>query len=567
MARVSRKKGKTVPARQEAAIFPTAIYVRLSVEDNGKVESESLENQRELLEQYVKANPELKLADVYEDNGFTGTDFSRPAFQRMLEDAQKGKITCIVVKDLSRLGRNYVEAGNYLEKVFPFLGVRFIAVNDQYDSQQQTPGEDLGVNLKNLINDIYAKDISRKTGSALQEKRRQGEFVGSYAPYGYVKDPQDKNHLIADPETAPYVVEIFQMRASGMGVGTILRQLNDRGVPSPGKLRLDRGILTNHNKQGKGLLWNRHVLKTMLENVAYIGHLAQGKGRSSLYKGIPFHSASPSEWDCAVNTHQAIVPWELWQQVQQVNEERSNQAKAAHGKYDSVPKRENPYGELLRCGHCGRVMKQVCSYTTRKNSGTRRFYMYKCSLREEAGVSACACPGIRAADLDNIVLELLRKQMDTMLDAQKVLQERKALEQTKIDQMNLPKQLARLRNELNRRRQSSVSLYTDFKEGLLTKEEYLYGKETYQREIAGMEQEIKQLEELLHKVEVFDQEKQVWQALTEKYGSASQVTKEMVRDLIEKLWIVDGQVTVEFRYRDELEELLRAPQNRREVVA
>ena len=131
MARVSRKKGKTVPARQEAAIFPTAIYVRLSVEDNGKVESESLENQRELLEQYVKANPELKLADVYEDNGFTGTDFSRPAFQRMLEDAQKGKITCIVVKDLSRLGRNYVEAGNYLEKVFPFVGVRFIAVNDQ----------------------------------------------------------------------------------------------------------------------------------------------------------------------------------------------------------------------------------------------------------------------------------------------------------------------------------------------------------------------------------------------------------------------------------------------------
>ena len=212
-------------------------------------------------------------------------------------------------------------------------------------------------------------------------------------------------------------------------------------------------------------------------------------------------------------------------------------------------------------------MKQVCSYTTRKNSGTRRFYMYKCSLREEAGESACACPGVRAADLDSIVLELLRKQMDTMLDAQKVLQERKALEQTKIDQLNLPKQLVRLRNGLNRRRQSSVSLYTDFKEGLLTKEEYLYGKETYQREIAGMEQEIKQLEDILHKVDVFDQEKQVWQALTEKYGSASQVTKEMVRDLIEKLWIVDGQVTVEFRYRDELEELLRAPQNRREVVA
>lgn len=154
-----------------------------------------------------------------------------------------------------------------------------------------------------------------------------------------------------------------------------------------------------------------------------------------------------------------------------------------------------------------------------------------------------------------------------MLDAQKVLQERKALKQTKIDQMNLPKQLARLRNELNRRRKSSVSLYTDFKENLLTKEEYLYGKETYQREISGMEQEIKQLEDILHKVDVFDQERQVWQTLTEKYGSVSRVTKEMVRDLIEKLWIADGQLTVEFRYRDELEELLHAAQKRKEVVA
>ena len=567
MARVSRKKGKAVPARREAAIFPTAIYVRLSVEDNGKSESESLENQRELLEQYVKSNPELALADVYEDNGFTGTDFSRPAFQRMLEDAQKGKITCIVVKDLSRLGRNYVEAGNYLEKVFPFLGVRFIAVNDQYDSQQQAPGEDLGVNLKNLINDIYAKDISRKTGSALKEKRRRGEFMGSYAPYGYVKDPRNKNHLLVDREVAPFVVEIFQMRASGMGIGTILRRLNERGIPSPGKLRLDRGILTNYNKKGKGLLWNRHVLKTTLENVAYLGHLAQGKGESALYRGIPFHSTSPAEWDYAVNTHEAIIPWELWQQVQKVNEEHARKAKAAHGKYDSIPKRENPYGALLRCGHCGRVMKQVCAYNTTERSGTQRYYTYKCSLREEAGESVCACQGIRAADLDSIVLELLRKQIDTMLDAQKVLQERKALEQTKIDQMNLPKQLARLRNELDRRRKSSVSLYTDFKENLLTKEEYLYGKETYQREISGMEQEIKQLEEILHKVEVFDQERQVWQTLTEKYGSASRVTKEIVRDLIEKLWIEDGQVTVKFRYRDELEELLHAAQTRKEVVA
>ena len=485
----------------------------------------------------------------------------------MLEDVQKGKITCIVVKDLSRLGRNYVEAGNYLEKVFPFLGVRFIAVNDQYDSQRQDSGEDLGVNLKNLINDIYAKDISRKVGSALKEKRRRGEFVGSYAPYGYRKDPENKNQLLVDQEVAPYVVEIFQMRASGMGIGTMIRRLNERGVPSPGKLRLDRGILTNHNKQGKGLLWNRHVLQTMLENVAYIGHLAQGKGGSALYRGIPFHSTSPAEWDYAVNTHEAIIPWELWQQVQKVNEERARQAKATHGKYASVPKRENPYGALLRCSHCGRVMKQICSYTTRKDSSTRRYYTYKCSLREEAGESACTCQGMRADDLDSIVLELLQKQMDTMLDAQKVLRKRKALEQTKIGQGSLLKQLAKLRVEMNHRRKASVSLYTDFKEGLLTKEEYLYGKNIYQQELAEMERETNRLENVLRKAEQLDLEGQIWMELTQKYESASHVTKEMVADLIEKLWVSDGQVTVELRYQDELEKLLRKSEKEKEVVA
>lgn len=207
MARISRKKGNVNQTGTDVKdIFRTAVYLRLSVEDNGKKDADSLDNQRELLLSYVADRPYLELIEIYEDNGWTGTDFDRPAFQRMLEDAQKGKINCIVVKDLSRLGRNYVEAGNYLEKVFPFLNLRFIAVNDNYDSASLTSGEHLGATLKNVVNDIYAKDISRKSCSALKMKRVKGEYIGNYAPYGYLKDPQDKNHLIVDPETAPIVV-------------------------------------------------------------------------------------------------------------------------------------------------------------------------------------------------------------------------------------------------------------------------------------------------------------------------------------------------------------------------
>ena len=216
MARVSRKRGtEKAKGFKEAGIYHTGIYLRLSVEDNGKKDADSMENQKNLLMEYVSARPYLMLTDIYMDNGFTGTDFERPEFNRMLKDARDGRINCIVVKDLSRLGRNYVEAGDYIEKVFPFLGIRFIAVNDHYDSDSLMSGDELGASLKNVVNDVYAKDISRKVGTAMKQKRLRGEYIGNYAPYGYLKDPQDKNHLIIDQEIAPIVVEIFELRARG----------------------------------------------------------------------------------------------------------------------------------------------------------------------------------------------------------------------------------------------------------------------------------------------------------------------------------------------------------------
>lgn len=451
MARISRKKGNVNQTGTDVKdIFRTAVYLRLSVEDNGKKDADSLDNQRELLLSYVADRPYLELIEIYEDNGWTGTDFDRPAFQRMLEDAQKGKINCIVVKDLSRLGRNYVEAGNYLEKVFPFLNLRFIAVNDNYDSASLTSGEHLGATLKNVVNDIYAKDISRKSCSALKMKRVKGEYIGNYAPYGYLKDPQDKNHLIVDTETAPIVVEIFTMRAEGLGVGTIIRKLNEKGYPSPGRLRYERGIITNNNTKGKALPWNRHVLTDMLYNIAYIGHLAQGKSTSCLHKGIPFHWTDPSEWDIAENTHEPIISMDLWEQVQRVNQSLSNAAKASHGKYGNLPKRENPYGSLLRCADCGRVIKQIRSYSTSKKSGTQSYYTYKCSGYIELGISSCPQRSIRAADLDSAVLETIRKQMEVFIDRQRVLQHLITMEKAKAKQAAPNDRLQKLQAEITK---------------------------------------------------------------------------------------------------------------------
>lgn len=422
MARVSRKNGvsESPPKGQKQTVFRTALYVRLSVEDNGKTDADSIENQELLLRNYLAERPYLELKEVYADNGYTGTDFERPAFHRMIGDVRKGRIDCIVVKDFSRLGRNYVETGEYLERIFPFLGIRFISVSDDYDSSSANAGEKLAATLKNLINDMYAKDISKKICSTMKNKRLRGDYIGNYAPYGYLKDENNRSRLVIDHEIAPIVVEIFELRAKGIGFETICRILNEKGYPSPGRLRYECGIITNNNKNGSELPWNRHVLKDLLVNVAYIGNLAQGRSSQCLYKGEKYHWTKEADWDVVEGTHEPIISMELWNKVQEINTKASSDVKKSFGRYAHLPKRPNPYGSVLRCADCGRVMKYVRSYTRpRKDGVVTDYYNYKCPTNIELGDSACSKKSIRADDLDKIVLSVIRKQMDLFLTHKK----------------------------------------------------------------------------------------------------------------------------------------------------
>ncbi|MCI9490522.1 MAG: recombinase family protein [Dorea sp.] len=569
MARVSRKRGtEKAEGFKEAGIYHTGIYLRLSVEDNGKKDADSMENQKNLLMEYVSARPYLMLTDIYMDNGFTGTDFERPEFNRMLQDARDGRINCIVVKDLSRLGRNYVEAGDYIEKVFPFLGIRFIAVNDHYDSDSLTSGDELGASLKNVVNDVYAKDISRKVGTAMKQKRLRGEYIGNYAPYGYLKDPQDKNHLIIDQEIAPIVVEIFELRAKGDGINTIARILNERDIPSPGRLRYERGIITNNNKKGSGLLWSRHVLSDLLKNVVYIGNLAQGRSASCLYKGIPFHWTEESEWDLVENTHEAIISPELWKRVQEVTDRKSREAKESHGKYAGLPKRENPYGSLLRCADCGRVIKQVHAYNTSKRSGTSIYYNYKCPENIELGDTACPKKNIRAADLDEAVLATIRKQMEIFMDTQKILKELIAQEKETAKQEAPIARVKDIQKEIDRRKGLCTALYTDLKEGILTQDEYFYAKMRYQEEIDSLEKELQELKSIRGKASEAAQGEKKWEQLISKYYKAQTLNPAMMEAIVKEIKLyADNSISIEFRYMNEFEELLQECERIRREVA
>ncbi len=571
MARISRKSDshKKIESKIDPESFRTAIYVRLSVEDNGKEDADSLENQIALLQDYLRNHPNLKLVEIYSDNGFTGTDFDRPAFTRLFADVQKGRINCIVVKDFSRLGRNYIETGEYLEKIFPFLGVRFISVNDGYDSSSANAGALLAASLKNLINDMYAKDISKKICSTMKDKRLRGDYIGNYAPYGYLKDEKNKNKLVIDPEIAPIVVEIFELRAQGTGIEAMCRILNEKGYPSPGRLRYERGIITNNNKKGSALPWNRHVLKDLLLNVAYIGNLAQGRSAQCLYKGQKFHWTDSSEWDVVYDTHPAIISIELWEKVQEVNSKSTRAAKESHGKYAHLPKRVNPYGSVIRCADCGRVLKYVRGYSKPTKDGTvKDYYNYKCPQNIELGDSACPKKNIRADELDAIVLDVIRKQMDLFLDTKKTLAQLIAIEKERT-KYNAPlNRVIDIQEQLEKKKKAFSSLYFDYKEGILSRREYLSVRETYQLEIAALEQQLSEMQSTRSRTRKVEMGAHKWESLVKKYRKVKSVTPELIEAMVEEIrFHTDGSIDIDFKYMNEFEEMFQECERIKKEVA
>ena len=394
--------------QEEQNIYQTAGYIRLSIEDSGKTNGYSLENQEKLVRDYIADRQDLRLYRLYIDNGATGTVFERPAFDEMIQDMKDGKINCIVVKDLSRLGRNYLEAGNYLEQIFPFFRVRFISITDGYDSNSpDVTDESLIIPLKNIINEGYAKDISLKITTSFESRKKQGQFMGRYPVYGYLKDPANKNHLIVNPETCGIVKRIFQMRDSGMALGAIASQLNAEGIPSPARYLWIKGLSKEERHQDS--YWDRINVKRLLTNKMYLGILVYGKERSSFAKGIKRQRVPESEWKYVPNAHEAIIDQELFDSVQKKLEDtKQNFLNMTGINEDYRP--ENLFRGRIHCSDCGGAMKMSKFVNTRKDGSIDRYAVYECCRRKklydlscpqrsirsflhQTGYGGCSCPG------------------------------------------------------------------------------------------------------------------------------------------------------------------------------
>lgn len=526
-------------------VFKAAIYVRLSKEDGdsfllGKNESDSITNQKLLIMDYLKKMPEIEVVTTFEDDGYTGTNFERPGFQKLLAAIKEQQIDCVVVKDFSRLGREYLEAGKYIEKIFPALGVRFIAVNDNYDSffsRGQT--DNLIVPFKNLLNEQYSRDISGKTRSALGIKRKQGLCVANFSVYGYQKDPENKNHLIVDEYAAAVVQEIYKMKLDGLSLAAIAKRLNERKLLAPADYKRDQGIrYQTPFKTNPYSGWSATAVSRILKNEVYCGILIQGKRRKKSYKIDVHEVVSQEEQERVENTHEAIIPNVVFQEVQRLLKEDT---RIGGGKtiYALAGK--------IFCADCGGSMVRVVV------PGNKKKYTYYVCGNYKQNSKWCFSHQISAEKLEAAVLHSLQAQIAVMLDMDKALEAVDCLAWEQREVKKLSAQIEALDAQIAQNKWLRMEMYEDLKSGLIDRSEYESLRSGFS-EKAVQAQEAKT--KLLHEQNTIVMglnDQQQFLAGFRKYKNIQELNRNIVVALIDRVLVADGKtIHVEFRYQDRL---------------
>jgi DNA invertase Pin-like site-specific DNA recombinase len=534
MARKSRKNIETAVAVAEVPTYITGGYVRLSVENNNK-KGDSLETQKAILENFVALAPDIELHDFYVDNGTTGTTFSRPAFQKMLADAESGKINCIIVKDLSRFGRSAIDTGYYIEKYLPSLGVRFIAVGDDFDSlRDMDNGASVILPLKNMINEAYALDIGRKIRAQQNQAMKSGEFVGARPPYGYVKAPDNCHKLVVDPEAAEVVRLIFGWAYEKAGLNTITRRLNEMEIEPPNIYSQRKGIINFRNLRSNHA-WQTFAVSRILADEAYIGDMVQGKTQTLNHKQV---DTTPDKWITVRNTHEPLVSREVFAAIRdhrrQVAEEVSARPVKAY-----TP---NIFKGKIYCGHCGMSLHR--QRQSRRKSDD--IYMFHCLSNSRKARSSCESFTMPEGELTAALLTTIRKHAETVIGMSLKLRGNAAT--TEIERNNVKAELAALRQEADKGRRMLKSLYESLASGLITADEYREMRDGYE---AAAQANLARASELEHHRSELERQTAEYFELSSLMESASEsgITGEIVERLVDRINVyADKHIEVEFRF-------------------
>ena len=520
-------------------LFNVAIYIRLSREDGDKEESDSVGNQRKLLTEYVAKKEDFILYDIYVDDGYSGTNFNRPSFQRMIADIEDGKVNCVVVKDLSRFGRDYIDTGRYLERYFPELGVRFISVTDSIDSMKQA--YDMLLPIKNIFNEQYARDISKKIQATVKSKQKAGEFIGAFTSYGYKKSPVNKNKLVIDDYAADVVRRIFSLYIQGYGKQRIAKLLNAEGILCPAEYKKVNGEnYKNCNRLESTTYWSYSTINSILHREMYVGNMVQGTKHQrmrSKQKKMP-----KEDWIIVENTHEPIIDKETWEKAQSLLKKRTREL--------DLETNKNIFAGFVKCGDCGRAMTKNM---WRRADGSKTYSLY-CGTYKRNGKQYCTSHTLPMAVLEDIVLGDLKAIVDSV-DNLKELVQSQSFTASKVKRI-ADTELGKIKAELERVKRLKKSIYEDYREELISKEEFLSYREDYLKKEELYSKQIEALEEKKKDNVTEDVFETPWLKRLLELKDIESLDRDIVVEMISEIRVYENRkIKITYNFGNELEHL------------
>ena len=522
--------------------YNVGIYCRLSNDDERDGESVSIENQKLLLQSYVRQMGWNEV-DVYIDDGYTGTNFNRPGVQRLIEDAKAKRINLILVKDLSRFGRNYIEIGQYTDYLFPSIGCRFVALNNGVDAESNNGSTDVMCFL-NLFNEFYSRDTSKKVKAVKRACAENGKFMGTYPAYGYKRDPADKHHLVIDEDTAPIVRRIFSMRATGMGFTGIAAQLNEEGIPSPGMLYYQRRGKADPRRVNHK--WAGETVKHLIRNEVYIGNMVQGKTGTVSYKNKKLISKPEDEWIRVEGTHEPIISQDVWDTVQGIDQKRVRKNAASDG-IRSV------FTGLVYCAECGFKMRNHTEKFTYKDGSPGRYSSFICGNYARSGKSACTIHTIYENVLEQIVLEDIREKArfaahDPEMLAQHIL--RLKDKEAQSHRTSCEQELKAVKTRLDELERLMQSLYEDKYSGTVPQSVFQTLIRKYETERVEKAAALPELERRARSAMESRQDAGRWTEIIRQYTEITKLDESMLFALVDRIEVGEAQKVRGVRVRD-----------------
>ena len=551
--------------------WKAGFYIRLSREDvesessnqtiktYNKTESESITSQRAILMDFITKHNDIEFCDEYVDDGYSGTNFNRPSFKRLIDDVRSGKINCVIVKDLSRFGRNYSEVGNYLEVFFPMLNVRFMSIIDNCDSYLKPESvSNIIIPVKNIMNESYSRDISLKVKSAFEARKRNGLFVGTYATFGYLKDPQNHNKLIVDEEAKPIVQRIFNDYINGMSKVKIAKQLNEEGIPSPALYKSSQGITKYIKEYGAKTGWKDSSIRRILTNPLYTGTLVQKFREKINYKIQKFRKVEKDRQIRVENVVEPIIDKATFDMAQSLIE-RDTRVCFENKSVDLL-------SGFLHCADCKHGMSKKKS--RKGNSKTEYIEYYNCSTYKNCGKSVCSAHNIRKDKLEETVFEYIKACVNVAVNFNDIITYINQLKIEDVKTDNLRKMLDIKTNNKTKKQNYIDGLYPDYRANIISLEEYNRYKNQALKELEILDNEITDLQNQINDFKLGNAKENDFISRFKEYESIEKLDRRMVVELIDNIWIHENNfIEIDIKFKDQYQMALEFVKNNAILLA